>query len=79
MEGIDAVLRRLGGTARRWRVDRMATVIVPGTGRIQPSFVGVLSITGWGWIRANRGILNGKGWWKRPSTTSRNVGGAPPQ
>ena len=41
MEGIDAVLRRLGGTARRWRVDRMATVIVPGSGRIQPSFVGV--------------------------------------
>ena len=41
IEGIDAVLRRLGGTARRWRVDRMATVIVPGTGRIQPSFVPV--------------------------------------
>ena len=41
VEGLDAVLRRLGGTARRWRVDRMATVIVPGTGRIQPSFVGV--------------------------------------
>ena len=41
MEGIDAVLRRLGGTARRWRVDRMATVVVPGADRIQPSFVGV--------------------------------------
>ena len=41
VEAIDAVLRRLGGTARRWRVDRMATVIVPGTGRLQPSFVGV--------------------------------------
>ncbi len=41
VEGIDAVLRRLGGTARRWRVDQMATVIVPGTGRIQSSFVGV--------------------------------------
>ena len=27
--GIDEVLRRLGGTARRWRVDRMATVIIP--------------------------------------------------
>ena len=41
VEGIDAVLRHLGGTARRWRVDRMATVVVPGTDRIQPSFVGV--------------------------------------
>ena len=41
VEGIDAVLRRLGGTARRWRVDRMATVIVPGTGRLQSSFVPV--------------------------------------
>ncbi len=41
VEGIDGVLRRFGGTARRWRVDRMATVLVPGTDRIQASFVGV--------------------------------------
>ena len=41
VEGLDAVLRRLGGTPRRWRVDRMATVLVPGTDRIQASFVGV--------------------------------------
>ena len=41
IEGIDAVLRRLGGTARRWRVDRMATVVTPGTGRIRSSFVPV--------------------------------------
>ena len=39
--GIDEVLRRLGGTARRWRVDRMATVITPGTDRLQRSFVPV--------------------------------------
>ena len=39
--GIDEILRRLGGTARRWRVDRMATVIVPGTDRIQRSFAPV--------------------------------------
>lgn len=39
--GIDEVLRRLGGTARRWRVDRMATVINPNTGRIQRSFAPV--------------------------------------
>lgn len=41
VEGIDGVLRRFGGTARRWRVDRMATVLVPGTDRVQASFVGV--------------------------------------
>jgi transposase len=41
IEVIDEVLRRLGGTARRWRVDRMATVVDPGSGRLQPSFVPV--------------------------------------
>ena len=41
VEGIDGVLRRFGGTARRWRVDRMATVLVPGTDRVQASFGGV--------------------------------------
>lgn len=39
--GIDEVLRRLGGTARRWRVDRMATVMNPQTGKIQRSFAPV--------------------------------------
>jgi transposase len=39
--GIDEVLRRLGGTAKRWRVDRMATVINPTTGRLQRSFAPV--------------------------------------
>lgn len=41
VEAIDKVLRRLGGNARRWRVDRMATVVDPKTGIIQPSFVPV--------------------------------------
>src|SRR5438309_4326880 len=31
IEAVDGVLRRLGGTARIWRTDRLATVIVPGT------------------------------------------------
>ena len=48
VEGIDGVLRRFGGTARRWRVDRMATVLVPGTDRIQASFVGVAKHYGGG-------------------------------
>lgn len=39
--GIDEILRRLGGTAKRWRVDRMATVINPNTGRLQRSFAPV--------------------------------------
>lgn len=39
--GIDEVLRRLGGTAKRWRVDRMATVINPTTGNVQRSFAPV--------------------------------------
>jgi hypothetical protein len=30
IEAMDGVLRRLGGTAGQWRVDRMATVINPG-------------------------------------------------
>jgi transposase len=41
IEAIDGVLRRLGGNARRWRVDRMSTVVDPRTGIVQPSFVPV--------------------------------------
>ncbi len=41
VEGIDQILRRFGGTAKVWRVDRMATVINPQTGKIQTSFAPV--------------------------------------
>ena len=41
IEGIDGVLRRLGGTPRVWRTDRLATVIVPGTGDVQATFAPV--------------------------------------
>jgi transposase len=41
IEGIDAVLRRHGGTPRVWRTDRLATVIVPGSRQVQPSFAPV--------------------------------------
>jgi transposase len=41
VEALDGVLRRFGGTTRRWRVDRMATVIDPQTGRLRPSFAAV--------------------------------------
>ena len=39
--GMDRILRKLGGTTREWRTDRLATVIVPGTGDVQPSFAPV--------------------------------------
>jgi transposase len=32
---LDGVLRRLGGTARCWRTDRMTTVVEPGSGRLR--------------------------------------------
>jgi transposase len=38
VEAIDGVLRRLGGTSRAWRTDRMATVVHPGTDRITAPF-----------------------------------------
>ena len=41
IEALDGVLRRLGGTARYWRTDRLATVIRPGTADVQASFVPV--------------------------------------
>lgn len=41
ISAMDEVLRRLGGTARRWRVDRMASVINPESGQLQASFVPV--------------------------------------
>ncbi len=41
VEALDGVLRRLGGTARAWRTDRLATVVVPGTGEVQASFAPV--------------------------------------
>jgi transposase len=35
-EAVDGVLRRLGGTTRSWRTDRMSTVVYPGTDRLRP-------------------------------------------
>jgi hypothetical protein len=37
-DGIDRVSARLGGTTRRWRFDRMGTVVAVGTDRVLPSF-----------------------------------------
>jgi transposase len=38
VEGLDAVVHRLGGLTRRWRFDRMSTVAQPKSGRLQASF-----------------------------------------
>lgn len=38
---MDQVMRRLGGTARVWRADRLTTVITPGTRDVQPTFAPV--------------------------------------
>ena len=38
IDAVDGVLRRLGGTPRAWRTDRMAAVIYPGTDRITTQF-----------------------------------------
>ena len=35
-EALDGVLRRLGGTARSWRTDRMATSALPESDRLRP-------------------------------------------
>jgi transposase len=41
VEAMDGVMRRLGGTAKHWRVDRMSTVVVPASGDVQASFAPV--------------------------------------
>ncbi|MGC8626903.1 MAG: Mu transposase domain-containing protein [Acidimicrobiales bacterium] len=46
IEAMDGVLRRLGGTARYWRVDRMSTVVVPYSGDVQASFAPVAKYYG---------------------------------
>jgi transposase len=36
IEALDGVVRRLGGTTKSWRTDRMATFVYPGTDRLRP-------------------------------------------
>jgi hypothetical protein len=46
IEAMDAVMLRLGGTARKWRTDWLATVIVPGTADVQASLAPVAKYYG---------------------------------
>lgn len=41
VESLDGVLRRIGGTTRRWRTDRMSGVVIPGTDRLTATFADV--------------------------------------
>ncbi|MFI5664082.1 Mu transposase domain-containing protein [Streptomyces sp. NPDC051684] len=45
---LDQVMRKLGGTARRWRFDRMATVCYPSSGQVTPAFAAVAKYYGAG-------------------------------
>lgn len=46
VESLDQVLRRIGGTTRRWRTDRMSGVVVPGTDRLTTTFADVAKFYG---------------------------------
>jgi len=46
IEAMDGVLRRLGGTARQWRFDRMSSVVEPRSGDVQASFAPVAKYYG---------------------------------
>ncbi|WTX00926.1 IS21 family transposase (plasmid) [Streptomycetaceae bacterium NBC_01309] len=48
VQALDEVLRKLGGTARRWRFDRMATVCYPSSGQVTKPFAGVAKYYGVG-------------------------------
>lgn len=41
VDGLDRIVRKLGGVTRVWRFDRMATVCHPDTGKVTASFAGV--------------------------------------
>jgi transposase len=48
IEAIDGVLRRLGGSAKRWRVDRLAGAVDAKTGKLLASFAAVPAYYGVG-------------------------------
>ncbi|WP_234478358.1 hypothetical protein [Streptomyces sp. MBT65] len=75
VQALDAVLRKFGGTARKWRFDRMATVCYPSSGQVTPAFAGVPKFYG---VQVaicppRRAIARGS--WRRPTTRRRNGGG----
>jgi hypothetical protein len=75
IEAMDAVMRRHSGTPRIWRTGRLATVIVPGSRNVQPSFAPVAKHYGWWWSRARRGGGTARARWSPQSATSAAGGG----
>ncbi len=80
--GLDGVLRRLGGTARVWRTDRMAQVVSPGTDRLRPEAAELAKHYGAeiavcppnrpqrkGVVEAGIGYL-GRSWWRSAPVSS---------
>jgi hypothetical protein len=76
VEGLDRVVRALGGVTRSWRFDRMATVCDPGSGRVSASFAGVAKYYGASVAIAPPGAATVKAWWRRRISLRRNAGGA---
>ena len=68
----------LGGLTRRWRFDRMSTVVPPGTGEghrlVRRGGEALRRVT---WRRARRGAATARVWWRRPTTSPRNASGGP--
>ncbi|MFI8086574.1 transcriptional regulator [Kitasatospora sp. NPDC086009] len=76
VQALDQLVRKLGGTARRWRFDRMATVCYPQTGRVLPASPRWRSTTASGSTSAPPAGATARAWWRRPTTLRRNAGGA---
>jgi hypothetical protein len=77
VEAIDGVLRRLGGTARRWRFDRMSTVVSPNRGRLLASSPKSPGTTGWRSTSALPGAATARGRSRSRTTSARSGGGGP--
>jgi Mu transposase-like protein len=76
VSALDGVLRRLGGTARCWRTDRMATLVEPGRARLRPEAASSRSTTGSPWLSVRRGGRSARAWSKPRSVTWDAHGGA---
>ncbi len=61
IESLDQVLRRIGGTTRRWRTDRMSGVVVPATDRLTAAFADVAKFYGVGIDVCPKGRAKRKG------------------
>ncbi|MEV6654673.1 transcriptional regulator [Streptomyces sp. NPDC051219] len=75
VQGLDQVVRKLGGTARRWRFDRMSTVCYPSSGQVTAAFAGVAKYYGVGVDVCPSRRGNRKGVVRRRTTRPLSAGG----